>query len=67
MRRAFGILVVLLLSSVSAVLSAEWAEYRPAKIGYAIDMPGEWKITTLPIKTAAGEFQGILASIETKH
>jgi hypothetical protein len=41
-----------------------WAEYRPAGIGYSIDMPGEWTITTEDVQTAIGSVKMYNATVD---
>ena len=62
-QRTLGLLVVVVLSSISAAVAAQWAEYRPAKIGYAVEMPEKWTLTPVPIKSAVGDLNAVMALV----
>lgn len=65
MLRALGLLVTLALASMPGRSNAQaWAEYRPAGVGYALEMPGEWTLTTQDINTAVGALKGYTATVD---
>jgi hypothetical protein len=44
--------------------SQKWTEYSPSKVGYSIEMPGEWKLTPEVVKIGADEMITITAEVE---
>jgi hypothetical protein len=64
MPRAFGVLLFVAFSSVvSPVLAQTWIEFRPQGVGFAIEMPGQWTLSTETIPTALGPLKANMAGV----
>jgi hypothetical protein len=64
MLRALGVaLFVVLASAASPALAQTWTEFRPQGADYAIEMPGEWKLTTETINTPLGPLKANMAGV----
>ena len=64
MLRGLGILLLVACASLSKPAAAQtWAEFRPEGIGYSVEMPGEWKLTTQDVATAVGTIKVYMATV----
>jgi hypothetical protein len=41
-----------------------WAEYRPEGVGYAVEMPGQWTVTSQDTSTAVGSVKVHMATVD---
>src|SRR5262245_54727171 len=64
MLRAFGVLLLVAFSSVvSPALAPTWIEFKPEGVGYSLEMPGQWTMSSQNINTAIGPLKANMASV----
>lgn len=62
--RVIAVLAVMAVSGVVPAFAQDWAEYKPAGVGYRVEMPGAPKITVQDAPTAIGPIKTTLAIVE---
>jgi len=66
MLRGLGILLLVACAFLSQPASAQtWAEFRPEGVGYSVEMPGEWTVTSQDIPTAVGPIKAHMATVNS--
>jgi hypothetical protein len=64
MLKAFGVLLLVAFSTVvSPALAQTWIEFKPEGVGYSLEMPGEWMLSSQDIPTAIGPLKANMASV----
>jgi hypothetical protein len=64
LRRALLLFVIAFLAIPVRASAQTWTEYRPAGVGFSLEMPGQWTADVKDIDTAIGLVKGYMASIE---
>ncbi len=65
MLRTLWMLVALTVGfGVSQSAALDWKEYRPEGAGYAVEMPGEWKVQSQDVPTNAGVIKVNIAVVD---
>jgi hypothetical protein len=62
MLRALGVLLFVAISSASA-LAQTWKEFRPEGVGYSVEMPGQWELSSQDVPTAIGPMKAYMAAV----
>jgi hypothetical protein len=62
--RVIAVLAVMAVSAVAPAFAQDWAEYKPAGVGYRVEMPGAPKITVQDAPTAIGPIKTTLAIVQ---
>ena len=57
--------VIAVVFDFNPAVAENWAVYRPQGIGFSIEMPERWTVTTRDDQTAAGSVKAYVASAET--
>jgi len=64
MLRSLGVLLLVAFASLSRPAIAQtWKEFKPQGIGYSIEMPGEWTVTSQDVAAAGGTLKAYLATV----
>src|SRR5690349_7628329 len=64
MLKALGVLLFAVSASTSAIAQT-WIEFRPEGIGYSVEMPGQWVLSSQDVATAIGPIKAYMASVNT--
>lgn len=63
---ALATMLAALLASPDRASAQTWNEYRPAGIGYRVEMPGQWKIASQDVPTDIGKIEMHMATVDEK-
>ena len=64
MLKAFGVLLVVALSSAGSPATAQtWMEFKPEGVGYSLEMPGVWTLSSQNINTPIGPLTANMAAV----
>jgi hypothetical protein len=64
MLRALGVLLFVAFSTVvSPALAQTWIAFKPEGVGYSLEMPGEWTLSSENINTAIGPLKANMAAV----
>src|SRR5262245_35052076 len=62
MLRALSVLLFVVLAFASASAQT-WLEFRPEGIGYSVEMPGQWELSSQDVPTAIGSMKAYMAAV----